>query len=532
MPAKKPLKILMAASEGVPFSKTGGLADVIGALPQALAANGAQVTVVLPRYRGTRLENPKARIRSLTIPLGSTLHFPSILEAPATGSVRWLFVDYPEYFDRDSLYVGAGGTDYPDNPERFSLFSRAVIEIAKSVFTPDVIHCHDWQAGLVPVLMKSVYAADPALAGIPVAFTVHNLGYQGVFPADSLARTGLPPDWFRVDRLEFYGQVNFLKGALISSDAITTVSRKYAEEIQTPEYGFGLDGVLRDRAESIRGILNGADYAHWDPAVDGFIAANYNVADLDGKRECKRDLLREFGLPDHDLDQPLIGVVSRLTRQKGADLIAEIAQDLLRDSVHLVALGTGELEFEKLFLDLASRFPNRVAVRIAYDDKLAHKIEAGADMFLMPSRYEPCGLNQIYSLRYGTVPIVRATGGLDDTIEDYHGGIEGATGFKFAPYTGTALLDCVKRALTIYDDKAAWTRLMRNGMTRDFSWSASAREYVRLYREISGASGTESGAAVDTSAPVKAQTAKQRPRPGAARSRQSEPKPPKPGKKG
>ena len=490
---KKPLQILISASEGVPFSKTGGLADVIGALPHALAAVGLKVAVVLPRYRGTQLEGAKKLIPSLTVPLGNGLHFPGIFEVTRKDSVRWLFVDYPPYFDRESLYVGTDGKDYPDNPERFALFSRCVLEIAKSIFQPDLIHCHDWQAGLAPVLLKTAYATDPALPRIPTVFTIHNMGYQGLFPPDALQRAGLGWDLFTTDRLEFYGMVNFLKGALIYSDAITTVSRKYAEEIQTPEYGFGLEGVLQKRTGRVSGILNGVDYAHWDPSVDRHIAATYNSSNLEAKKVCKRDLLRQFGLPDQDLTDPLIGIVSRFTRQKGADLIAEVAERLLAGKVRLVALGTGEDEYEKLFLNLASRHPGKVAVRIDYDDALAHKIEAGSDMFLMPSRYEPCGLNQIYSLRYGTVPVVRATGGLDDTIEDYKPSTGEGTGFKFSTYSGNALLETVQRAIAAFSNQGEWKKIMQNGMKKDFSWNNSAREYCKLYEELAAENQPASG---------------------------------------
>jgi len=481
---KKPLRVLMAASEGVPYSKTGGLADVIGALPQALAADGVEVAVVLPLHRSTQLEKSKELIPSLTVALGSRLHFPRVVEAPKKAKVRWIFVDYPPFFGRDSLYVGKDGKDFPDNPERFSLFARAVLEIAKSVFRPDILHCHDWQAGLAPVLLRTAYAQDKLLSEIPSVFTIHNLGYQGLFPSDALLRAGLGWDLFTMDGLEFYGQVNFLKGALLHASAVSTVSRKYALEIQTPEYGFGLEGVLRQRAGRVSGILNGVDYSDWDPAADKLIAANYTPAKLDGKQACKRDLLRAFQLPESDAQLPLIGIVSRFTRQKGADLIAEVAERLLSERIRLVALGTGEPEYESLFRELAARFPDRVAVRIAYDNVLAHKIEAGADMFLMPSYYEPCGLNQMYSLRYGTVPVVRATGGLDDTIEEYDAATGQGTGFKFSSYTGAALLGSLSRALAVYQDSAQWTRLMRNGMAKDFSWDRSAREYRKLYEGL------------------------------------------------
>lgn len=486
-PQQKPLRVLIAASECVPFSKTGGLADVIGALPEALAAEGLSVAVVLPRYRATRLAEPRKLVSRLAIPLGDGLHFPDILEETRrTSPVRWIFVDYPPYFERDSLYVGPLGSDWPDNPERFALFSRAVLETARQVFPTDVLHCHDWHTGLAPVLLKTAYAADPVLKKTPSVFTIHNLGYQGLFPRDAMFRAGLGQELFTMERLEFYGRVNFLKGGLIYSDAITTVSEGYAREIQTPEYGFGLERVLQERASRLRGILNGVDYAEWDPGVDRYIAARYSAANLEGKKQCKKDLLQQFGLPTKDLDVPLIGIVSRFTEQKGADLIQEVADRMMAENLRLVALGTGEPEYEELFRELSRRYQHKVAARTAYDNALAHKIESGSDMFLMPSRYEPCGLNQIYSLRYGTVPVVRATGGLDDTIEDYDAVSGQGTGFKFVEYSGAALLETVQRALGVFEDREQWERLMQAGMKQDFSWGASAREYMKLYCELVG----------------------------------------------
>ena len=471
----------------MPFSKTGGLADVIGALPEALAAEGLSVAVVLPRYRATRLAELRKLVSRLAIPLGDGLHFPDILKETRRNSpVRWIFVDYPPYFERDSLYVGPLGSDWPDNPERFALFSRAVLETARQVFPTDVLHCHDWHTGLAPVLLKTAYAADPVLKKTPSVFTIHNLGYQGLFPRDAMFRAGLGQELFTMERLEFYGRVNFLKGGLIYSDAITTVSEGYAREIQTPEYGFGLERVLQERASRLRGILNGVDYAEWDPGVDRYIAARYSAANLEGKKQCKKDLLQQFGLPTKDLDVPLIGIVSRFTEQKGADLIQEVADRMMTENLRLVALGTGEPEYEELFRELSRRYQRKVAARIDYNNELAHKIEAGSDMFLMPSRYEPCGLNQIYSLRYGTVPVVRATGGLDDTIEDYDAVSGQGTGFKFVEYSGAALLETVQRALGLFEDREQWERLMQAGMKQDFSWGASAREYMKLYCELAG----------------------------------------------
>ncbi len=476
------MKILFVASEGVPFSKTGGLADVVGALPKVLAARKHQVSVFLPRYRKT--EPGKVIVPSLSVPLGRRLHFPDIQQGKTLAGVKSYFVDYPPYFDRDALYVD-GGADYPDNAERFALFCRAVLEYSRRAEAPHLIHCHDWQAALVPVFLHTLYAADPLLRGVPVVFTVHNLGYQGIFPPAVMERLGLPAELFTIESLEFYGSVNFLKGALVYADFVTTVSRTYAEEIQTAEYGSGLDGVIRQRAATVTGIVNGVDYSEWDPATDKFLAANFSPDKLEGKQVCKKDLLQSFGLPAGDLRQPLIGIVSRFATQKGFDLIAEEAEALMAEDLLVVALGTGEPAFEELFRDLAERFPQKFAVRVTYDNALAHKIEAGSDIFLMPSRYEPCGLNQIYSLKYGTVPVVRATGGLEDTIEPFDPRTGRGTGFKFREYSGEALLDCLRQALELYrENPAAWQRLMRNGMQKDFSWNASAAEYERLYRIV------------------------------------------------
>jgi starch synthase len=412
------------------------------------------------------------------------MHFVDIQDGRAQEGVRYFFVDYPPYFDRDGLYVD-GGADYPDNAQRFALFARAALELVKRTGVPELIHCHDWQSALVPVLLKSQHAKDPALARVPVVFTVHNLGYQGLFPRETVPALGLPWSLFTMEALEFYGQVNFLKGGLVFADFVTTVSRKYAQEIQTEEYGHGLDGVIRRRAATVTGIVNGVDYSEWSPETDKFLVAHYSVDKLDGKRACKKDLLEQFHLPAADLKKPLVGIVSRFATQKGFDLIAEVADELMENDLKVVALGTGEPEFETLFRELAERFPKKFAVRIAYDNALAHKIEGGSDIFLMPSRYEPCGLNQIYSLKYGTVPVVRATGGLDDTIEPFDLRTGRGTGFKFAEYAGEALLDCLEQALHVYErNPEAWRRLMENGMRKDFSWNASAAEYEQLYQRV------------------------------------------------
>ena len=467
----------------MPFSKTGGLADVVGALPRAVADLGHQVSVYLPRYRQTRLTDPQTVVRSITVPFDDRYRFCSVVNAGNHSGIRFYFIDYPPFFDRDALYGNPSG-DYPDNAERFALFSRAVLEASKVLGVPDVFHCHDWQSALVPVMLRTLYAEDPAFRDVATVFTIHNIGYQGLFPPDILPLLMLPWDLFTMTKLEFFGNVNFLKGALVFSDFITTVSRKYSQEIQTTEYGFGLEGVLRDRAATVTGILNGVDYDEWSPQTDKFIAAKYSPQDLTGKVKCKQDLLAAFGVTNADLRLPVIGIVSRFAAQKGFDLIAQIMDRLAREDMIIVALGTGDKEYEEMFRRMNKQFPQKIAVKVAYDNAIAHKIEAGADMFLMPSRYEPCGLNQIYSLKYGTVPIVRATGGLDDTIEPWDARSGKGTGFKFTEYNGESLLLTIKQALQAYRDQSSWQVLMRNGMNKDFSWNFSAKEYIRIYERV------------------------------------------------
>jgi starch synthase len=474
------MHVAFAASEGVPFSKTGGLADVVGALPRALSALGHQVSVYLPRHRQTKLPDAATVVRSITVPFDDKYRFASVVTGGTQSGVRFYFVDYPPYFDRDALYGTAAG-DYPDNAERFALFSRAVLEASKILGVPHVFHCHDWQSALLPVLLRTVYLEDPAFRDAATVFTIHNMGYQGLFPPETLPLLMLPWDLFTMSRMEFFGQVNFLKGALTYSDYVTTVSRKYSQEIQTAEYGFGLEGVLRDRASTVSGILNGVDYDEWSPQTDKFTVAKFSPEDLSGKAKCKQDLLDTFGMPKADLKLPVIGIVSRFAAQKGFDLISQIMDRLAREEMIVVALGTGDKPYEEMFVRLNKQFPNKIAVKVAYDNAIAHKIEAGADMFLMPSRYEPCGLNQIYSLKYGTVPIVRATGGLDDTIEPWDARSGKGTGFKFNEYNGESLLLTIKQALVAFRDQTSWQVLMRNAMIKDFSWNASAREYAKVY---------------------------------------------------
>jgi len=476
------VKIAFVASEGVPFSKTGGLADVVGALPKALAGLGHEVETILPRYRSTQSGPTVPGAQSLTIPLGGGYKFATAQDGGRVHGVQTYLIDCPEFFDRDGLYQHKG-QDYPDNPTRFATFSLAALELLKrSPRAPDLIHCHDWQSALLPVYLKNLYRGDRYFRSTSVMFTIHNLGYQGLFPPHVLPQISLPGSLFTIDALEYYGMVNPLKGGILFADFVTTVSRKYAEEIQTAEFGCGMEGVLRSRADRLQGILNGVDYTEWDPATDKLLAANYTPVKLEGKKVCKKALLEKMGATAPVLERPVIGIVSRFASQKGFDLISNIAEQLAALDLTIVALGTGEPAHEELFRNMAAKYPQKFLVKIAYDNALAHQIEAGSDMFLMPSRYEPCGLNQIYSLKYGTVPIVRATGGLDDTIEAFDG--KAGTGFKFQEYSPPALQEAVQSALKTYRTPAAWQQLVQNGMKQDFSWTTSARAYEQIYQTL------------------------------------------------
>lgn len=463
----------MVTSEATPFVKTGGLADVLGALPPALVSLGEEVCVVMPRYGSTSLQGEKRVIHELPLAVGPHAFTVAIDEVQREG-VRYLFVHYPPLYGRSGVY-NEWGVDYPDNHIRFAALSQAALEIARSLFTPDVFHAHDWPAGLLAPYLRETRAGDPSLQSARCVMTIHNLGYQGLFPASHLADIGLTP-LFHPEGLEFWGQINYLKAGIVWSDAVTTVSPTYAHEIQTPEYGFGLDGVLRARAAEITGILNGVDYAEWNPEHDPNVRHHFSGINLSGKRFAKQALLKELGLPLNP-KRPLIGIVSRFADQKGFDLVAEAADRLVAEDLAMVVLGSGDPRFENIFRTLAHSHPDKIHVRIGYDNGLAHRIEAGADMFLMPSRYEPCGLSQLYSLRYGTVPIVRATGGLEDTVDE-------TTGFKFHDYSAVALIEAVRRALAAWKDRKSWLIRMRRGMAQDFSWEASAAAYQRLYRSL------------------------------------------------
>ena len=465
----------MVASEASPFAKTGGLADVVGALPAALAAHGWEAAVVLPSYGSGPPAGARRVFDVLPVWLGPVRWDVAIYQAAVDG-VAYYLLECPPLYDRPGFY-GEAGVDYPDNHIRFAVLCRAALEVFRRLFRADVIHCHDWQAGLVPVYLHSIFDHDPTFLAARTLFTIHNLGYQGLFPAAGITDLGLDPALYRPDALEYWGKISLIKGGLEFSDALGTVSPTYAREIQTPEYGCGLDGVLRARSSVLHGILNGADYTGWNPETDPLIPANYSAGDLAGKIACKQALLAEFGLPPEAAAAPLAGIVSRLTEQKGIGLVADAAAGMVEQGYNLVVLGSGEPEYEDMVRAMAAAWPGRIAGRVAWDDRLAHLIEAGADVFLMPSRYEPCGLNQIYSLRYGTVPVVRATGGLDDTIKE-------GTGFKFKDFSSGDMLGALWEARQAFADPPQWTDIMLRGMREDFSWRVSSAEYAALYERL------------------------------------------------
>ena len=481
----KPLRVLFVTSEAVPFAKTGGLADVAGALPKFLEGLGCEVKVVMPYYRMVRKSGlPIQPVeRPLEVTLGNETLQADLYQCELSGKNTVYFIGREEFFDREYLY-GTSRGDYFDNADRFVFFSKAALAFCQSMnFSPDIIHHHEWQTGLIPALLRSLDSKDPLFSHSAVVFTIHNIAYQGLFRKEKLSLTGLPIQMYNPEGIEFWGKINFMKAGIVYADVINTVSQKYSKEIQTVEYGYGLEGILRKRSRDLYGILNGVDYQDWDPSHDPHLISPYSLRDLSGKRACKKDLLKELGLPSSLEDVPVLGVISRLADQKGFDLLAEILEDLFDLDIGFVLLGTGEQKYHDLFTRIARKYPRKAGIRIAYDERLAHKIEAGADLFLMPSKYEPCGLNQIYSLRYGTIPIVRATGGLDDTIVHYDPSTGKGNGFKFIRYVAKEFLRQIETAIRYYHQPEHWNRLLRNAMTADFSWAKSAESYVELYRK-------------------------------------------------
>ncbi len=472
----------MIGSEALPFSKTGGLADVLGALPLAVARLGHQVTLVTPKYRGV---DAKGLVSTLRVPFPGMPPETRFVEQPLDERVRVVFVDRPDLYDREALY-GLGASDYTDNARRFGFLARAAIEYAANQPVAfDIVHGHDWQAGLVPVYLKTLYRNDPRFSTMASVFTIHNLAYQGSFAPEWLGLLDLGPEMLRIDALEFWGKISFLKGGINFADLVTTVSPTYAKEIQTQEYGAGMEGVLAGRARDLYGVLNGIDVERWDPSSDPFLPEPYDERTLERKSASRRELLEILGPrgSGEQVRRPLVGIISRLIDQKGFDLIAQIADRLPALGFSFAVLGTGEGRYEQMWQALASAHPGTFGVKIGFDEPLAHLIEAAADIFLMPSRFEPCGLNQMYSMRYGTVPVVRATGGLDDTVVDYNPRRGAGTGFKFREYTPDALLDALERARGAFANPRAWNKLQVSGMRQDFSWDRSAREYVKMYEK-------------------------------------------------
>ena len=481
------MHVLLATSELNPYSKTGGLADMVSALARALAGTGLQVSVVTPLYRGITKTFPGIEATSWRwdIPMGDSLVEGRFhCQKPSPNLTLW-FVEQAGFFDRPGLY-GEVGRDYADNSARFIFLSRAALILARHLpEPPKVVHCHDWQTGLIPILARHAQLQTGWTQPPRTIFTVHNLAFQGSFPAASWGLTGLPSDWLHLESALHFERVNFLKAGLTQAQAITTVSPNYAREILTPEYGCGLEGLLLKRYNDLGGILNGVDYEEWNSGSDPALPANFSAQDLSGKATCKAALQREMGLPE-DSGVPLFANISRLTDQKGSALIIQTLRSLIDagESLQFALLGSGDRALENAFGDLAKRFPTQVAARIGFDPALSHRIEAGADFYLMPSRFEPCGLNQLYSLRYGAIPIVRATGGLQDSVVDPRDNAAQATGIKFTTYSAAALHKAVLKALALWKEPAWLQHLRHNGMTADFSWEKQSAEYVALYESV------------------------------------------------
>ncbi len=481
------MKLLFAASEALPFVKTGGLADVAGTLPAALSRANVDARVILPNYRDIdpKWKAQMEHVADFTVTMGWRRQYCGLKSIHHDGVVYY-FVDNEFYFARDSVY-GSG----PEEGERFGFFCRAVLESLPYMgFYPDVLHCNDWQTGMIPTLLKLQYMHLPQYSSIRTLFTIHNLKFQGVFSWQQMDELfGLGVRYFTPEYLEFFGGLSFMKGGLVFADRISTVSPTYASEIQSPYYGERLDGLLRMRAQHLSGILNGIDNDQWDPAQDPCIAAPYSADNIANKAVCKEALQRECGLPEQE-DTALVVMVSRLTEQKGLDLMERVFDEMLHLPIQLVVIGQGETHYQEMFTWAQWRYQGKVAARFEYNEALAHRAYAGADIFLMPSRFEPCGLSQLIALRYGTVPLVRETGGLRDTVQPYNKYTDEGTGFSFANYNAHEMLFTLERALKCFNDRKLWARMMQRGMTMDFGWELSARRYLALYHEMTGISQT------------------------------------------
>lgn len=483
------MKIAEVSPEIIPYAKTGGLADVAGTLPLYLEKFENDVTMFIPLYKSVKKSDIDIKLVDITfdIPIGDNTYKVTLWKSThhSSKNIVVYFIQRDEYYDRDALY-GTESGDYPDNSERFIFFSRAVIETIKKLdLSIDLIHCHDWQTALIPVYLKTLYSSDDNLSDIKSVLTIHNLAYQGMFPHADMKLTGLDMSLFNWQNLEHWGKINFLKGGIVFADAVTTVSKKYAEEIKTSEFGCGLEDVIKEYEKKLYGIINGVDYSEWSPEIDNLIPHKYSVDDLSGKTLCKKHLQTILNLPQ--TDTPLLGMISRLAEQKGVDLLIVIMDELMKRDLQLVILGIGDEKYHQMLMDVVPKYKNKLSVNIMFNNKLAHQIETGADIFLMPSKYEPCGLNQMYSLRYGTIPVVRETGGLADTIidandENLNKGV--ATGFTMKGYFATEFLFAIDRALEMYKSKSKWNSLMKNAMMQDWSWEKSAYKYVELFKSV------------------------------------------------
>jgi starch synthase len=487
----KGLNILFCTSEVTPYSKTGGLADVSNSLPQELNALGHAVRIITPKYgpldeRRLRIYEIK-RLTNIEVPIGDKIAICNIKSSfivSPKGKVQVFLIENEEYFGKESPYVDAKtGKDYHNNDERYIFYNRAVVQVLGLLgWQPDIIHCNDWQTGLIPAYLKTIYSKDPLLNSVKTVFTIHNIAFQGLFSHDSFVKSGLPESIYSEEWVEYYNQFSFLKTGLNYSDIITTVSQTYANEIcTTHEYGMGFEGILKKRKKDIYGILNGVDYTVWNPEKDSTIPYRYSSKELPLKRENKKALLKHFGL-EYKAEVPVLGVISRMTDQKGFDLIEKVVKDLMKEDVQLIVLGSGDKNYQKKLDVHRKKFKDKMGFHYGFSEELAHLIEAGADIFLMPSKYEPCGLNQMYSLRYGTIPIVRKTGGLADTVSEYKSGK--GNGFVFDKYDTADFLKAIKRAIKLYQNREEWIKLIRLGMACDYSWTVSAKKYVELYKSL------------------------------------------------
>ena len=476
------IRVVMASPEIGPFAKTGGLSDVLNSLPGALGQLGVHTSLIMPAYRSVMqqfpLESTGIRFR---VPISNRTEEGMVLQLNGEDGNQTYFVRADKYFDRDNLY-GTPEGDYADNAERFIFFSRAILEVLRNN-PPQILHAHDWQSALAIAFLRAQPELYPELAATKTVQTIHNLGYQGLFPESDWRLLDLNRSFYSPHYFEFYGKINFLKSGIVLSNSITTVSPTYAEEIKTPENGFGLDGVFRERADRLVGIMNGIDYTTWNPESDKDIAAPYGTGKLSGKKTCKGALQRTFSLPQNP-EIPVVGMVSRLVDHKGIELLAAALPELLSMNIQLVIVGTGEKRYHELLTQMAAQYPAKLGVRLVFDEALSHQVIAGADVFLMPSRYEPGGLTQMYAMRYGTIPVVRATGGLKDSVREFDPETKTGNGIVFGPYAAPDLLAAVQRAIDLFRHKTIWTRLMKNAMSTDFSWDRSAHEYLNLYRRL------------------------------------------------